>query len=225
MRKCIFMMLCLLILNGCTSTDKSVYETKGLTQIVYKDIDSVCEQDELIVEGEQLLKAMQNELYLSFIVDSSIEITPDEFEGYDHLIITNSKWVERYAEMDELLAVDFESIPIGMQNFLSVQMPLWTRDNSVLPEGINLYEYAGDRFLGLPFGVGTMSAAIEAENPLILMVDDPVSTLSAKSILLPLTSSSNLIFMNEEKLQSILQDSFIEPYILEISPVNFTLMK
>ena len=76
------------ILSGCKRTDTlSQYNTEGIGYLVYTDIDTVCDTPELVETGASLLSSMEEQLLLSFVVDSSIELV-DELGDYDHLILT-----------------------------------------------------------------------------------------------------------------------------------------
>ena len=76
-------------LSGCAKTDVlSQYNWDGVYSISYTDIDTVCENQELTEVGADILSDMEEQLLLSFVVDSSIELT-EELENYDHLIVTN----------------------------------------------------------------------------------------------------------------------------------------
>ena len=54
---------------------------------------------------------------------------------------------------------------------------------------------------------------MEAQNPLIILVDNPEETLKAKGCLLPLTSTGNLLFTDEEKLLELLAKSELNNYV------------
>ena len=75
---------------GCGKQDVlSEYDTTGISFIAYSDIDSVCENNELIAAGKNLLNSQADNLLLSYVMDSAIELTKDELGEYDHLIFTN----------------------------------------------------------------------------------------------------------------------------------------
>lgn len=99
--------------------------------------------------------------------------------------------------MSNLQEVSIEDISAEMREFLEVQMPVWTVDGSVLPDGIRLYEYKGEGLLAFPVNTGTANSAIKAKSPLIVMVDDPMVSMSAKAFTIPLTSSTNLILLTK----------------------------
>lgn len=159
-------------------------------------------------------------MLLSIVIDSTIKITSSELGKYDHLVVVNPEWINTFADSSKLKAINYKDIPIGMQDFLTEQMPLWTTDGSVLSEGINLYEYNGDHLLAFPTNVGVASTAINTKKPLIIMVDKPTLSMKADSFLLPLASSGNLIFTDSQKLKSELIDSSINSYILSVENIK-----
>lgn len=209
-----------LTLAACRKEPASAYDLSGVVELRYLDIDSVCENDALSEAGEQLLGAVREDILLSFVADSSIEITKEELSGYDHLVFINSAWAERFCSSSELQELEYGSLPAGMQAFLAVQMPLFTKDGSVQPDGIRFYEYSGSGLLSFPFMVGQLAPAVVAENPLVVMIDDPVSTMDAGSFLLPLSSSGNLVFSNEKTLQKEIKNSPLAPYISDVKSME-----
>ena len=110
-------------------------------------------------------------------MDSSIELT-EELGKYDHLILTNPLWIERFGETDKLKSIELDSLSESMQDFLSEQLPLLTTNGSVLSDEIGLFEYDTGGLLAFPVNV-TLSGAdpIKAENLLIILVNNPPQTL------------------------------------------------
>lgn len=100
-----------------------------------------------------------------------------------------------------------------MQIFLETQMPILTNDGSVLPEGIGLYEYEDGSLFAFPVNV-TLGAAepIEAKKPLIVLIDNPAETLKANSCMLPLTSSGNVLFLDNDNFQQLFENSELKDY-------------
>ena len=97
-------------------------------EITYSEIDPVCDEEGLRTECEKVLTSMQesDDILLSFVVDSSILIEENELGKYDHLVMVNPAWIEKYDDMSNLQEVSIEDISAEMREFLEVQMPVWT---------------------------------------------------------------------------------------------------
>ena len=198
-RKIVMTLVCILVLglSGCGDTlTLNQYNTSEIWYIAYTDIDTVCESNELTADG------------------SSIEITKELKDGgWDHLILTNPQWIDRFGDPSKLKPVEYGSLANSMQEFLDVQMPILTADGNVLPDGVGLYQYDGETLLAFPVHVALGAAEpIEAKNPLIILVDKPAQSLKASSCMLPLTSSGNVLFAEGEKLQESFDESKLIDY-------------
>lgn len=44
--------------------------------------------------------------------------------GWDHLILTNPQWIDRFGDPSKLKPVEYGSLANSMQEFLDVQMPI-----------------------------------------------------------------------------------------------------
>lgn len=65
-------------LTGCGNINKlSEYDMTGISFIEYTDIDTVCEDKELINAGSNLLSDQEDNLLLSYVVDSAIELSAE----------------------------------------------------------------------------------------------------------------------------------------------------
>ena len=201
-------------LSGCGGAGiPAKYDANGLSYIAYTDIDTVCQRQELTDAGADFLRSQGDSLLLSYVVDSAIELTGGELGTYDHLILTNRRWVERFGSVQALRPADPGSVTADMEAFLERQMPLLTADGGVLPPGAALYEYTGDGLLAFPVNVTLGAAkAIEAENPLLLLLESPAEDLSAGSCLLPLTSSGNILFADQDGLADAFAASGLDLY-------------
>lgn len=173
-----------------------------------------CESNELTADGSSILHSEEDYLLLSYVVDSNIEITKELKDGgWDHLILTNPQWIDRFGDPSKLKPVEYGSLANSMQEFLDVQMPILTADGNVLPDGVGLYQYDGETLLAFPVHVALGAAEpIEAKNPLIILVDKPAQSLKASSCMLPLTSSGNVLFAEGEKLQESFDESKLIDY-------------
>lgn len=214
-RKIMLALLSALILGlfGCGSTSTlGKYNMDKIGYITYTDIDTICDNQDLALAGEEFLSSMEEQFLLSFVVDGSIGIS-DELGDYDHLILTNPQWIKRFGDPDKLKPVEYGNLSNSMQEFLNVQVPIWTVDGNVLPDGVGLYEYESGKLLAFPVNV-TLEVAdpIEAKNPLIILVDKPTQVLKANSCMLPLTSSGNILFTDSDELQTAFEASALKDY-------------
>ena len=149
---------------------------------------------------ESLFVQMTNKdnLCLSMAIDRSILLDKDELGKYDHIVITDQAWVNatsvdnKISSVGHLIPIRYEDIHEELKDFLSGQLPIWTKTGEIQPEGIGFYEYQGDSFLVLPPNVGFGESTMQAKNPLIILVDDAVKTLKLGSFLLPMASSGML---------------------------------
>lgn len=210
-----FAVLTIIGLCGCAGSNLlNQYDVNGIAYMAYTDIDSVCDNPELAEEGRKLLSSVEDELLLSFVVDSSIEIK-EELGAYDHLIITNLPWIERFGDPDKLSPVEYDRISEDMREFLDEQMAILMDDGSVwsASDKIHLYEYEDGKLFAFPVNV-TLGAdkPLEAKHPLIMVVDEPVETLKASSCLLPLTSSGNVLFEDANQIQTALEESVLKDF-------------
>lgn len=219
MTKKVFIALSLLFVFGLSGCGQKVtldqYDIAGIVKIGYpsETADMVFEGQELIAEAEKLFSSMSKYILLSYVVDSAIYIE-EELGEYDHLVMVNPRWMERFAEPDNLRPVEYDSLSESMRAFLEAQMPLLTVDGSILPDGIGLYEYDGGELFVLPqYAAEGYAEPLEAQNPLIILVDNPEETLKAKGCLLPLTSTGNLLFTDGEKLLELLTKSELNNYV------------
>ena len=116
-------------LTGCGNINKlSEYDMTGISFIEYTDIDTVCEDKELITAGSNLLSGQEDNLLLFYVVDSAIELSA-ELGDYDHLVFTNPKWIENFGDSGKLKPIEYSSLSKSMQEFLDSQMPILTNLN------------------------------------------------------------------------------------------------
>jgi len=187
-RKIVMTLVCILVLglSGCGDTlTLNQYNTSEIWYIAYTDIDTVCESNELTADGSSILHSEEDYLLLSYVVDSNIEITKELKDGgWDHLILTNPQWIDRFGDPSKLKPVEYGSLANSMQEFLA--FPVHVALGAAEP--------------------------IEAKNPLIILVDKPAQSLKASSCMLPLTSSGNVLFAEGEKLQESFDESKLIDY-------------
>ena len=211
------------------SKEYSLWEKmESNVSVSFGDIDSL-ETEEMISNVEAFFYDMEqkNNLCLSLVIDKTILLNEEEYGGYDHIIISDKAWVDSFNigvgkddKGGKLTGVNFEKLAEPLQNFLIAQMPIWTKNGEVQASGIGFYEFIGEKFLALPPNVGYGGSTIQAENPLVILVDNPISTLKTKSFMLPAASSGNVVFQDEEMLRSALGDSPIKEYVVSIDTIT-----
>ena len=209
---------------------------KGLSKNVslsFGDIDSL-ETEEMLPEAESFFNDMEDSdnLRLSLVVDRSIVMNKEEMGNYDHIIITDKAWIDAFAvgvdtqrSGGELTSVDFENLPAPLKTFLEGQLPLWTKAKTIQPEGLGFYEFTGAKFLALPQMVGLGDTTVQAERPLVILVDNPVEILRTKGFLLEAASTGNVVFSDEKQLRSALSVSPIKPYVVSIVGIADTALE
>lgn len=200
---------------------------KSSVGLSFGDLDSL-ETEQMLPEVEQFFRKMeeQKNLKLSLALDKAILLEKEEYGGYDHIIVTDRAWVDsldigvmRQGQGGKLSEINFGTIAEPLQKFLSAQMPLMVNTNKIQSEGMGFYEFEGDKFLALPPNVGYGGSTIQAKNPLIILIDSPVSTLETKGFMIPAASSRNVIFSNEEMLRLALSQSPMMEYVLSIDTI------
>ena len=227
-KRMIFLLTAIMALGivGCANNNGTVskgdYDTSELVEIVYNDIDTVCDTKELASEGGHILSTMeeQDSLLISYVVDSAIEITKDALGEYDHLVIVNPAWINSFDNMNNLVTVGDDEITSELQQMISEHMVIWSIEGIEEPEGVSIYKYTGDGLLVFPANVGYSASAIEAKAPLIILIENPVETMKAAEFLLPMTSSGNIVFSDSELLQAEIKDSSISQYIDRVNNIE-----
>lgn len=214
-----FLAVCLTILTmslcGCDGSNPlDQYDLDGIAYMAYTDIDSVCDHVQLAEEGRKLLASVEDHILLSFVVDSSVQIT-EELGDYDHLVMTNLPWIERFGDPDKLKSIEYDSISNNMRDFLDEQMALLMADGHgwFESDNVHLYQYENGKLFAFPTNV-TLGAAkpLETKNPLIILVDKPAETLRPDSCMLPLASSGNVLFEGVSEIQTALEASALKEY-------------
>lgn len=193
----------------------------------FGDIDSL-ETAKMLPNVEKFLNDMEekNNLRLSLVIDKAILLNKEEYGGYDHLIITDKAWIDSFdigvdkeGKGGKLTKVNFEELAEPLKSFLNAQIPLWTKTKEVQSKGIGFYKFTGEKFLALPPNVGYGGSTIQAKNPLVILVDNPVSLLKTKGFTLDAASSGNVVFANEEMLRLALSKSPIKEYIVSVDTI------
>ena len=199
-----------------------VYDVSDVVEINYSKIDPVADNETLMLTADEIFTKLDNNdnLLLSFVIDSSIEITSKELGKYEHLVFANKKWIEKYDNMYNLKEIEFDSLPKGLQDFMNIQMPILTSNKEVLPKGIKLYTYNGNGLFSLPCNVGYGAKAMKIKQPLIVYIDKVTDVMDSHSFTIPLSSSGNIIFDNKEELKRFTENSELKEYINEITNIK-----
>lgn len=206
------------------SSDYSLWERmSSYVRITLNEVDLL--ESELLPDAEQFFSDMsaQDNMCFSLVFDEAIEIE-DELGEYDHLIIADRAWIKALGFDEKTLSneevrlseIPFDSIHPQLKEFLKAQMELSTRTGEAQQDGMRYYEISGGKLPALPPAFGYGNPTVQAENPLVILVDDPVRTMKAKGFLLPLASTGNIVFKDETKLRDALLMSPISKTVASI---------
>lgn len=216
------------IITHKLSNEHALWEKmQTLVRLSFNDLDSL-ETETMIPKVESFFKDMydDNNLQLSIVVNKAIGLSQETMGGYDHIIVTDHAWVDLLGisvnvqgKSGKLVEKEIESLQTALSDFLNGQLPIWTKSKEVQPRGLKFYEYVGTKFLALPPNVGMGGETIQAKNPLVILVENPVEIFKVKGFLLNAASSGNVVFPNEEDLQLALSESPIKPYVASIDSI------
>lgn len=214
--------------SSVAAREQSVWEGLRDTVRVSFSSMSVFETGEGLADATGFLSQADEQgiLALSFTVDASIGMTDGVLGDYDHLVITDDSFLQRMdvgivqpGGQGQLEPTAFGDIDRPLQELIESQFALWTRSGDPLPEGMDLYTYAGPGLPAAGHNVGLGGETVFAENPLVVVVDDPVSTLDVHGFLLPAMSLGNVLFTDADALRTLLVQHEIAPYIASIDQV------
>ncbi|MBZ4666594.1 DUF6619 domain-containing protein [Mahella sp.] len=184
--------------------------------------------EEMIPFVEQFCNQMikENNLSLSFVIDSAIALNPEEYGGYDHIIIADKAWInsfnigiEEKGKGGQLTKVSLGDLQEPLRDFLNAQIPIWTKAETVQPDGLGYYEFTGEKFLALPPNVASGGSTVQAKRPLIILVENPISTFKGESFIVAALSSGNIVFSDEDILRKALVNSPIQEYVVSIDTI------
>ena len=76
----------------------SIFDVNDIVEIDYSEIDPVADNENLTLIADEIFTKLDdnNNLFLSFVIDSSIEITSEELGNFEHLVFVNKRWIEKY---------------------------------------------------------------------------------------------------------------------------------
>lgn len=185
--------------------------------------------DEMIPNVEKLCDSMEsdNNMSLSFVIDEAIALNEQEYGGYDHIIIADKSWIDSFdigIEKEQrggmLSKISFEDIASPLRDFLNIQMPVWTKTKTVQPEGVEYCEFSGESFLALPPNVAYGGSTIQAKNPLVVLVNNPIDVFDMSSFIVPTLTSGNIVFSDENILKAAIYASPIQEYVVSIDTIS-----
>ena len=210
------------------SNEYSLWENmQNNVSISFSDLDSLSTDKMLPYVDDFFANMADNDnLSLSLSIDKSIQLSDEEYGGYDHIIVTDKSWVDSFdigieenKSGGELNKIKLNDLDKPLQDFINVQMPLWTKTEEIQPSGINFYEFSGDKFLALPPNVGYGGSTIQAKNPLVILVNNPVQSLNTLGFMLPACSSGNVVFPDENLLRTELAKTPVKDYVVSIDTI------
>lgn len=219
-----------ILITNQLSKDYALWDKMhNIVRLSMSDLDSL-EQESTLPEVEAFFSKMQkaNNVSLSYVIDKAIFLEPHRMGGYDHIIMTDRAWidlleigVETEGKGGKLIAKNVKDLPDELASFLEGQIPLWTKHNDVYPaQGLTFYEYVGTKFLALPPNVGLAGETVQAENPLVILIDGQLTDIvKTKGFLISLASSGNIVFFDENHLQAALANSVMKPSITSINGI------
>ncbi|HBF7900019.1 hypothetical protein KLL36_17315 [Clostridioides difficile] len=206
------------------SKEYSLWENmQSNVSLSFGDLDSLS-TEKMLPYVDEFFSNMEvkNNLSLSLVIDKSIQLNEEEYGGYDHIIITDKSWIDSFdigirenKNGGKLNKVELDTLDKPLQDFLNTQMPIWTKTEEVQPDGINFYEFSGDKFLAL----SSDGSTIQTKNPLVILVDNPVESLNTLGFTLPACSSGNIVFPNENLLRNEIAKSPIKEYVTSIDTI------
>lgn len=195
-----------LLITNQLSKDYALWDKmQNVVRLSMIDLDSL-EQETTLPDVEAFFSKMQaaNNVSLSLVIDKAIFLEPHRMGGYDHIIMTDRAWIdlleigmETEGKGGKLIEKNVKDLPSELSSFLEGQIPLWTKQNNVYPaQGLTFYEYVGTKFLALPPNVGLAGETVQAENPLVILLDGQLTDIvKTKGFLLSLASSGNIVFL------------------------------
>lgn len=214
--------------SSIAAREQAVWEAlRDTVRVSFSDM-SVFDTNEGLAHATSFLSQADEQgiLALSYTVDANVGMSGEDLGEYDHLVITDKNFLQR---MDvgitqpggegQLEPIFFNDIHRQMQEFIDLQFPLWTNSGESLPEGIELYTYTGTGLPAAGNNVGLGGETVLATSPLVVVVDDPVSTLNVHGFLLPAMSTGNVSFTDADAVRSLLVQHQIAPQIASIDRI------
>lgn len=215
--------------SSVAAREQSVWEGLRDTVRVSFSNMSAFDQDEGLNNATSFFSQAEEQgiLALSYTVDAGIRMTSEILGDYDHLVITDETFLHRMSvgirepdEQGQLTPISLDDVNSSLQDFIRLQFPLWTNSGEHLPDDMRLYTYSGPGLPSAGLNVGLGGETVFAENPLVVVVDDPAETLDVHGFLLPAMSSGNVFFTDGAAVRALLVAHEITPYVASIDHVS-----
>ena len=202
-------------------------ENNSIVRINYSDDDALV-NEEIFPKTQKFFEDSYNAkiLTVSYVLDKGIVIEPDILGNYDHIVITDKLWADSInvgigssKENGKLLEVKYSELNTPLKEYLDMQLPVLTNSGEATPEGMKFYKFEGKYFTALPPEVGRGEKTIQAKNPLVILVENPVKMFKVRGFLLDSLSTGNVVFKDLDKLKLILEKSEINAFISSVDNV------
>lgn len=147
-------------------------------------------------------------LMLSLDVNQSISLGENELEGFDHFIIANKTYLDAIGigvESDGPSGSLHEIPPADVPQFASMQAAMWLAEGSKQVPAF--YGYQGSGMVCLGPNTGKGGESVVCNNPLVLIVDAPLTAWNYDGFVLPLLSSGNLFFSDYQSTKDMIDKS------------------
>lgn len=147
-------------------------------------------------------------------VGSHVQLLPEDLGGYGEVDIVNQSFLD-LAEVPEsaLTPVDWNSLP----ETLRVQLSLYlVRGTDPLQAYRPLRLNSKTDYFSLDANAGFGGDIRKPDNPLIVLLEGPLTQFTVTGFLVPLMSTGNLIFTNAEQFKAKLYTSPLAPSVASV---------
>ena len=163
----------------------------------------------------------EDKILISASFDSFLQVPPGIKLGYDHLVLTNQPFLDALNE-EALEELSPSKIPENTLSFITDNLKLWSRDwRSDHPKiaEFKLYRRASSDAQGslpvLTKGI-RIGVSERAENPLLIVLSDPIADLDPQGLLLPMLVNGNFLYRDYDQLSSLLEKSQLQEHVMAI---------
>lgn len=163
---------------------------------------------------------------LSFTLDQALGMRPEELAPFDHVIITDPAFValmqigiDQGGPRGGLTPISDADVPATLRQTLAGQLEVSTKAGTANPEGVGYYTYAGDESFPAIGSTLTGGATVQAKHPLVILVDDPLTTFTTEGFTLSMMVNGNLVFTDADLLRTLLLDNELTALVTSIDNV------